>query len=442
MGEKPLLAVVYSPRSRPWMEITEAAAELCRLLWIVDGTAFGATARVLGKFGEVVDAEGRTPEELIQAVYAHRPDGITCYWDPDLHRQAWLASALGLPTASVRTVTRLTDKLVQREALRAAGVPVPRFSDVAGGKVNQSEIRRLSAAVGFPGVLKPRSGTACQGIYPIDDGSHLVQTLTEMDDAGTMLFEERMGDMPTGGPYADRVSIETIVSRGVFSHLGVTGLFTMVPPFRSTGGFFPAPIPSSESTELFELATASIKALGSSFGSYRTEIKMTPDGPKIIEVNGRPTGLTPATVKLASGLPMLQLGMRLALGEHVVVEGPVPCHQIAYRFYCEPPMSATKIRSIASFSGLAELPGVRQVDVHKAVGDSVDWRNGSLDKVFQVTGTVNSYAELETMYAACRNDRSVTYEHRSDVACAEDTGGGAIPPRPREDAPSAVAAQG
>ncbi len=393
------------------MEIAENASDLCRLLWIVDQSGLGTTTRALRKLGRVVDAEGRTPEELIQLVHAMHPDGITCYYDTDLHRQAWLAAALGLPGTSVRAVTRLNDKLLQREALAAAGVPVPRFSAVAE-PVDEEEMARLCREIRFPALLKPRNGTACQGIYLIQDRSDLFTALGEVEHPSEMVLEERMEDLPpTEAPYADRVSIESIVSRGVVSHLGVTGLFPMMPPFRSSGGFFPADVPTSEIAEMFDLATASIEALGSDFGCYRTEIKLTPQGRKIIEINGRPTGLTPATVKLASGVPLLQLGMRLALGEHVVIEGPVHCDRIAYRFYREPPQSATRVLGITGLRELGQRPGVLQIDVHKEVGDSVDWRKGSLDKVFQVTGTVGDYAELAEHYAACSVDSYVTYQH-------------------------------
>jgi hypothetical protein len=112
-------------------------------------------------------------------------------------------------------------------------------------------------------------------------------------------------------------------------------------------------------------------------------------------------------------VPLLELSMRLALGEHVVVEGPVPVKCIAYRFYREPPMSATKVLGINGLNQLGERPGVRDIDVHKRVGDPVDWQNGSLDKVFQVTGTVADYAELAEHYAACTEDSYVTYEHET-----------------------------
>lgn len=410
-GGKPLLAIVYSPRSRPWTEIVEAATDLCRLLWIIDASKLGDETRVLCKLGKVVDAEGCTPEELIMLVNAEHPDGITCYLDGDLHRQVWLASALGLPSCSVRTVARLNDKLLQRQALEAAGVPVPRFSEV-NEVVDQREFDRLCEAVSFPALLKPRNGTMCRGIYLVEDRSELVHILKEVEHPSRMLFEERMEDLPpSGSPYADRVSVETIVSDGVFNHVGVTGLFPMMPPFRSSGGFFPADVSTSDIPELFDLATRSIKALGSDFGFYRTEIKLTPRGRKIIEINGRPTGLTPATVQLASGLPLLQLAMRHALGERVRVEGPVPCDRIAYRFYREPPLSATKVVGIRGLDRLGWRPGVLDIEVHKQVGDPVDWRNGSMDRVFQVTGAVADYAELAEDYRACMADFYVAYEN-------------------------------
>ena len=409
-AEKPLLGVVYSPRSRPWMEIAEAASGVCRILWILEESQFGSTVRALRKVGKVVNVEGTTPEQMIHAVYAERPEGITCYWDPDLFRQSWLATALGLPTTPIRTVARLNDKLLQREAHRDAGVPVPRFAEVHDA-VDEAEVQRLSAEVGFPALLKPRDGTACRGIHLVEDAAQLAGILEANDHPGQMILEERMEDLSSAGPYADRLSIETIACDGAFGHLGITGLFRMMPLFRSTGGFFPADVSPSFQRELFELTTTAIRALGSDFGFYRTEIKLTPDGPRIIEINGRPTGLTPTVVKLASGVPLLQLAMRLALGEHVAVDGPVPCEQIAYRYYHEPPMSATKVLGISGLSALGELPGVLNVDVQKEVGDSLDWRNGSLDKIFQVTGAVTSYEELAQHHQLLVRDSYVSYEH-------------------------------
>jgi biotin carboxylase len=306
--------------------------------------------------------------------------------------------------------------LLQREALAAAGVPQPLFSEVRE-PVDASEVERLCGALSFPMMLKPRDGTACRGISSVNDADELGRLLKEVERPVGMILEERMEDLPaTAAFYADRVSIDSMVSRNVISHLGITGLFAMAPPFRSRGGFFPADVAAADIAEMFEMATACIKALGSAFGCYRTEIKLTPQGRKIIEVNGRPTGLTPGVVKLAAGLPLLEMSMRLALGEHIVVEGPVPCDRIAYRYYDEPPMSAGKVIAINGLEALRKLPGVVRVDVHKGPGDPVDWQNGSFDKVFQVTGTVVDYAELAEHYRACTEDVVVTYQDRAGLS--------------------------
>jgi hypothetical protein len=411
---KPLLAVVYSPRSRPWWEIAEAAGELCRLLWIADEAALGTKARVLRKLGKVIDTSGRSDDELVAAVRAAGPDGITCYVDDDLPRQASLTTALGLPGPSVEAVTRLTDKLLQRQALEAAAVPEPRFTAINDDRDIVDEIDRLCEILRFPMLLKPRDGSASRDILLIADREDLVTALKNLERPSDMILEERMTDTSSPEPSAGQFSVDTIVSRGIFSHLGILGFFPIAPPFRLSGCFFPADVRQSEISELFALAAACIRSVGAETGCYRTEIKRTPDGWKVIEINGRTTGLLPPLVQLASGVPLLQLNMRLALGEHVVIEGPVPCSQISYRYFGQPPMTAVSVAVISRLNELRERAGVLDIDVFKEIGDPVDWRNGSLDRVFQVTGTVTNYEELAEHFRACSADSFVTYEHQPE----------------------------
>jgi biotin carboxylase len=390
---------------------------LCRLVWVVDSSkpGVGAVASLLRRFGKVVDLAGCTAEEVVQLVHAERPDGVTSYLDNDLHRQAWLAAALELPGPSVRAVALLTDKLLQRDALEAAGLPGPRFCEV-GGPADRSEIERICRTLKFPMMLKPRDGSASRGVRSVADADELGRLLGELERPARMILEERMEDLPSttaqGADWLSLVSIDSIVSQDVVSHFGINGLFPTAPPFRLTGGYFPADVAPSDIAEMFQMATACLKVLGSGFGCYRTEIKFTPQGRQILEVNGRHSGFLPAVVNLAAGVPMLRLSMRLALGEHVVVEGPVPCERIAYRYYDEPPISAEKVVAIRGLDELRALPGVVQVQVHKGPGDPVDWRNGSVDKVFQVTGTVATYPELVECYRACTEDVVVTYQDR------------------------------
>jgi biotin carboxylase len=376
----------------------------------------GAVVSMIRRFGKVIDAACCNQQELVQLVHAERPDGITSYNDGDLHRQAWLAASLELPSPSVRSVTLLSDKLLQREALAAAGVPQPRFAEVRE-PADKSEVERLCGILSFPMVLKPRDGSASRGVRPVADAEELGRLLNDGRRPGGMVLEERMEDLPStgaqSGGWLSMVSVDSIVSQDVISHFGVTGLFPTAPPFRLSGGYFPSDAAPTDVAEVLDMATTCLKVLGSGFGCYRTEIKATPQGHQVIEVNGRLSGFAPTVVSLAAGVPMLQLSMRLALGEHVVLGGPFVSERIAYRYYDEPPISAERVVAITGLDELRALPGVVRADVHKSPGDPVDWQNGSLDRVFQVTGTVATYPELAEHYRACTEAVVVTYQHHA-----------------------------
>ena len=67
-------------------------------------------------------------------------------------------------------------------------------------------------------------------------------------------------------------------------------------------------------------------------GGSHTEVKLTPDGPRVIEVNGRLGGGIPEMLFQASGESIMRLSMRIALGERIVLGDPVPCSRIGWRF--------------------------------------------------------------------------------------------------------------
>ena len=57
-GSLPKLVYVYDPLSFAPLSITQAAAEVCRFVWVVDSSKPNAalTARLLRKFGPVIDS--------------------------------------------------------------------------------------------------------------------------------------------------------------------------------------------------------------------------------------------------------------------------------------------------------------------------------------------------------------------------------------------------
>src|ERR1039458_8805955 len=76
-GRQPLLVIPHGPRSAPVLQIADAASGLCKILWLIDETAFedDLTSRLLRKVGVVVNIAGLSPEETASLLGPHAPDG-------------------------------------------------------------------------------------------------------------------------------------------------------------------------------------------------------------------------------------------------------------------------------------------------------------------------------------------------------------------------------
>src|ERR1700739_4763139 len=116
---RPLVAVGYGPRCVPVMQLAEAAAGQCDLLWVIDTAVpgMGEMTDLLNRFGPVVDLEGMSAEQAVKILADWAPDGMA-----DL---ACVAEGLGLPFHSPATAAALTDKARQRRALADAGLDMP-----------------------------------------------------------------------------------------------------------------------------------------------------------------------------------------------------------------------------------------------------------------------------------------------------------------------------
>jgi biotin carboxylase len=414
---KPLLVVGHGIRSAPALQIVEAASGLCDILWLIDVSvpANATTSRLLRKVGTVVDVAGLAPEQIASVLRPYRPDGLVAYRDEDVIALSAIASELSLEYHSPELARRLLDKVCQREALRDAGLPTPKCWEIPAERDAQS-VRALAEQVEFPAILKPRTGHGSEYILPVVDPDDLVRKVAALPahaggDPG-MFVEQFLADMPPSpeARYADYVSVESLLSSGEISHVAVTGRFPLAEPFRETGFVLPADLPADQREAVLEVATKALQALGATAGGFHTEIKMTPDGPRVIEVNGRLGGGVPEMLSQASGESIMAMSMRIALGEKVVLHGLLSCPRIGWRFFFQPPTTARKVVSITGLDRLADKAGVKLVYVHHGPGDPVDWREGTGQFIFEASGVAESYEEVFEIDRFLHEDVLVTYE--------------------------------
>jgi ATP-grasp domain len=419
-ARRPLLAIVYGPGASSAFLLSDGAAPLCDLVWVVDSNDVAEwTLRLVRKLGRIVDIAGMTEADAADALGALHPDGIVAYADQQMAMAAALGERLGLDYHDRVVAGKLLDKVTQRQALRAGGLPVPTCVPVPA-RATPGGVDEVLAAIEFPVVIKPRQGAASRDTHMVHDEETLRALIAEQstdDDESTMVVESYMvgASPPPSGLFSDYVSVESVVAAGEISHLAVTGRLPQDEPFRETGLIIPSDFDPALQEEIVALATAAIRAIGVRIGCLHTEIKVTTKGPRVIEVNGRIGGFVPQTLKLASPTTdLFELSRRVALGEKVVFDGLVPTTGVGYVIAQQPPIGAVRVSTVDGLDRLAEYPGVDAVALSRQPGDEVDWRKGSHEYVFSVLGNVPQHEDMEKLEQFIADEVTVTYEWEPD----------------------------
>jgi biotin carboxylase len=285
---------VYDAVSITPMVLAEAASGMCRIVWVVDGEdpVLAPLIRLLRRMGEVVDRTGLDADAVAAAVAPHRPTGIVTFAEAQMPFTAAVAEHLALTYHSKATARLLADKYLQRRALHDAGLAGPAFWDVpipeTGGDEDGRMVQALAERVTYPAVVKPRRGTSSAATARADDQRQLVDLVTRFGaQEGGLVVEEYLRDRTEGGPFADDIAVELLAQDGRVWHLATTGKFRYAPPFRGRGCFLPSHVDTATAAALFTLAEAALHAVGIRNGFANVDLKLTPDGPRLVEVNGR-----------------------------------------------------------------------------------------------------------------------------------------------------------
>jgi len=392
-GTKPTLAVVYDEGPMP-SDLLVALAERYSCVFVLRPNDYAREViPLLSAFGPVIEVD--TVENAARQLAGHAPDGIVTYTEQVLRLTAELAQLLGLPFHSRRTAEVLTDKWQQRAALRAAGVDSIRTARV------DSEADWAAAAehVGFPAVLKPVHGGASTNTYFVEDARSGLDTarrvlatgLPGLVRGGGLVLEEYLRGRPCE-PFGDYVSVESVVLDGEVVDLGVTGKLPMVAPFRETGRFWPSQFGPAEDERLRALARRAVLAVGVRYGITHTEIKLTPDGPRVIEVNGRLGGGIQDLALRSVGLDVIDLGARIALGDYSHPK-PAEPDRVYYQIFHPAPRQACELLAVEGADAVRALAGVDMFRLFSKPGQALRGGVGTVE-LGRLSGVVADHAAL------------------------------------------------
>ncbi|MDQ1005777.1 biotin carboxylase [Streptomyces sp. V4I23] len=389
----PSLAVVFAYGSATPMELVAAARDVCDLVFVCDPSDHHVKALLplLRMCGRVVEQYG-DPQSFDPASTGEI-SGVIAFGERELPRAARIAAHHRLPFHSSRTVAALTDKRDQRARLAAGGLDTVRIATI------DSEADALPAMdhTGTPAVLKPRHGMGGRNTYLISHRWQIREAVVQSFNQGEtslVLEQALLGDPSIAGPaWGDYISIESLSMDGKVTHLGVTGKTPLAEPFRETGFFFPSTLTPDMQASACEVTTAALRSLGIRHGISHTELKLTAEGPKVIEVNGRLGGYVNDVFARSTGQSVIRQAMTAALGQAVSAE-PLRARCVAYQLFISPPVWARSLSAIDGVEETRSIPGVKHVVFHRNIGDAIDWRVGTDSAVATVYGETPDHQEL------------------------------------------------
>jgi carbamoylphosphate synthase large subunit len=192
-----------------------------------------------------------------------------------------------IPGTSVRTAWLCRDKPSMKEVLRAAGIPTAASAAVTSA----DEVHEFVRAVGFPIILKPRTGAGALDTVRVGDGAELEQALGRFGGQGVdSIAVEEFVEGHEG--FYDTVSVNGAVALDFVSHYYPNVLEAMrtrwiSPQFVSTNRVDSAP----DYQQLRDLGAQVNAALGIGTSATHMEWFFGPKGLRFSEIGCRPPGV-------------------------------------------------------------------------------------------------------------------------------------------------------
>lgn len=338
---------------------------------------------------------------VIELAEAERIAGVmTLCTDAAVRTVAAVGEKLGLPALSTAGASNATDKRLMRKALLAHEVPVPRFATAN----SIAEARSAAETLGYPVAIKIPCSSGSRGIYRVNSGGELegyFEGARKFQPDGDLLIEQWME-----GP---EVSVEGACCGGLVHVVQVTDKAVFPGPYPVEAGHSqPSQLSPAVVSRIREVTTAGVIALGLSNCIFHAELKITSEGPKVVEIGARlggdriSTHLTP----LSTGVNLVRAAIQIAIGEPPDFT-PSFARGAAVRYFKAPATGVIKkvegLDEIASMEGLELLYPQSERDGPLQPGFQIGEICSSLDRYGHVI-----FSGADAAEAVARSERAAS----------------------------------
>lgn len=318
-------------------------------------------------------------EEVYKQALIYKPDYImTSTSDAPVKTAAYINEKLGKPTGiSYDDAICATNKEFMRKRLRFYNVPIPKFYIAKCYEEFKNAISNFSDLC----IIKPADNAGSRGVQLFDPNcfeehiKEMYEYTLEYSRNGVVLIEEYM--------IGKEVSVEAMTVNSETFIITVTDkMVTEAPFFVELGHSQPSMLNDDIKRKVIQITKNAIHAIGIVNGPSHTEIKITSDGPKVVEIAARLGGdfITSKLVPISTGVDIVGSSVLLAIGEPVDLsikkdEG------VAIRFICG---ESGYIKKIKINDNIQNMDGIVEIKFYKEEGDYISSPKSSNDRIGHV----------------------------------------------------------
>ncbi len=335
--------------------------------------------------------------QAILKVHAQTPiDAVLCLLDIRLIEAACLAEMLECKHILGADAVRLRDKYKVRCSLTEAGIAQPEFALAR----SNAELKQVVADMGLPVLIKPSDGYASQNITVLRTPEDLDPLWSPLEDMLPSHTDYGLGVRANDRLLVERllqgtvIGCDTLTVDGQHRLLGIhEKLFFEAPSFAIRGSCFATCHPQWQDIERYVFGI--LDHLQFNWGATHTELMLSEDGPRLIEVNGRMVDAKIARLvnyaldwSFHSALIDVHLGLL-----------PQPLPALA-----QPVFAVTRWIVATQAGVLAQVclpvvtdPRIRCVELVKQVGDAVRAPLENADRIGYVMVCANTRAAAEAL---------------------------------------------
>ena len=370
---------------------------------------------------EVPGFEHDEVERRVLALHQRLPiDAVLCLIDIRLVEASRLALRLGLPYLNPTSAALMRDKYEVRRRLNQAGLPQPEFELATSNAAIKDAVERL----GLPVLVKPVDGYGSQNIVVLRAPEDLQPWIDPLDGMLPSRADYGLGVVANDRLLVERymqgrfIGCDTLTVAGKHRLIGVHEKEMFEPPSFAIRGSTFLPNGSQLASQfgaqfpaIEQYVCDVLDAVGFDWGATHMELMITPQGPRVIEVNPRIVGAKmPRLIGHALGRSIYDDLIQVHLGRWP--EPPATTH----------PGRAATVRWItAGEGGVLERidtptwtdPAVCCVELLKCRGDWVHPPFENADRLGYVMTCAESPAQAEALADRYVADSAVVLQARS-----------------------------